>query len=52
MRRDTKEVYAMKIMQKTRSENEHWSNENMFKREVQVLSLLGEYLFHPRGTDK
>eukprot|EP01056_Protomagalhaensia_sp_Gyna25_P000633 Protomagalhaensia_sp_Gyna_25__632@NODE_1297_length_1965_cov_52_862928_g1036_i0_p1_GENE_NODE_1297_length_1965_cov_52_862928_g1036_i0NODE_1297_length_1965_cov_52_862928_g1036_i0_p1_ORF_typecomplete_len336_score43_93Pkinase/PF00069_25/7_1e77Pkinase_Tyr/PF07714_17/4e48Kinaselike/PF14531_6/5_6e19Kdo/PF06293_14/2_2e12Kdo/PF06293_14/7e03Pkinase_fungal/PF17667_1/1_6e09APH/PF01636_23/1e05APH/PF01636_23/2_8e03YrbLPhoP_reg/PF10707_9/1_4e06YrbLPhoP_reg/PF10707_9/1_5e03RIO1/PF01163_22/2_4e06WaaY/PF06176_11/7 len=40
MKRDTKELFAMKIMEKSSSEKGHWSNESMFRREVQVLGLL------------
>lgn len=38
--RDTNQTYAIKIMVKECHEKGHWSNENMFKREVKILSVL------------
>eukprot|EP01053_Blabericola_migrator_P009774 Blabericola_migrator_1__9773@NODE_535_length_7764_cov_129_977784_g408_i0_p4_GENE_NODE_535_length_7764_cov_129_977784_g408_i0NODE_535_length_7764_cov_129_977784_g408_i0_p4_ORF_typecomplete_len363_score44_88Pkinase/PF00069_25/2_9e75Pkinase_Tyr/PF07714_17/3_6e46Kinaselike/PF14531_6/7_3e19Kdo/PF06293_14/3_8e13Pkinase_fungal/PF17667_1/3_3e09YrbLPhoP_reg/PF10707_9/8_2e08YrbLPhoP_reg/PF10707_9/3_3e02APH/PF01636_23/1_1e06APH/PF01636_23/9e02RIO1/PF01163_22/4_3e07WaaY/PF06176_11/2_1e05FTA2/PF13095_6/0_000 len=46
MKRDTKELFAMKIMEKSSAEKGHWSNESMFRREVQVLGLLSK-IDHP-----
>ncbi|EZG88152.1 putative calmodulin-dependent protein kinase [Gregarina niphandrodes] len=36
----TNEAYAMKIMLKSSQERGHWSNENMFRREIDVLASL------------
>lgn len=40
-RRSDQELLAVKIMERRSRETGHWSNENMFRREVQLLGTLG-----------